>query len=78
MAMDEVEIEARAAATAFIEIAAFIERADLDDAARSIRAGLETALDDDERAIRIRALHLIEEARERYRGAQLGVMIRPD
>lgn len=73
--MDELEIQTRAAELLLIETLAFIRPEDLDDAERSIRAGMEADITDEERSIRLGALGLIEDARKRYQPPAVGVFV---
>lgn len=73
--MTELELRLAALELWVVEVGAFLEPQVLDDAARSITAGLATALDDDERTIRLGALDLIEQARGRFRPPVVGVKL---
>lgn len=73
--MDELEHRIAALELWAVEVGAWVEPQVLEDAARSIAAGLDTALDDDERTIRRGALDLIEQARGRFRPPAVGVKL---
>lgn len=63
--MDDIEKRLAALEMAFIEIGAWMDPAALEDAARSVRAGLD-GCSDDERAVRLHVLDLIKDALERF------------
>ncbi len=64
--MGELELRIAALETAFIELGAWLDSGALDDAERSIRAGLGRG-DDDEQMARLGAIQLIDDARKRFR-----------
>jgi hypothetical protein len=63
--MDEIEKRLAAVELVIIELGAWLDPAALDDAKRSISAGLEGG-SDQEREIRLQAIHLLADARRRY------------
>jgi hypothetical protein len=67
MRMDEIELRLAALEMLFIELGAWLDPAALDDAARSIHAGI-AGCDPEERAVRSQALELIRDARLRFNG----------
>jgi hypothetical protein len=64
--MGELELRIAALETAFIELGAWLDPDALDDAERSIRAGLGRG-DGDEQTARLGAIQLIDDARKRFR-----------
>lgn len=66
--MDEIEKRLSAIEMVLIEVGAWLEPAVLEDAALSIRAGLEAEIAEEEGDIRRQALSIIEDARRRYAG----------
>ena len=77
MAMDEVEIAARAAELVVVEGLALLLPDDLADTEVAIRRGLELATCSDEIAIRRQALALIDDAKARYRSPLAGAILKP-
>jgi hypothetical protein len=63
--MDELEKRLAALELVVIEVGAWLDPAALDDAIRSISAGLDGGCDQ-EREIRLQAIHLLTDARRRY------------
>lgn len=63
--MDEIEKRLAALELVVIELGAWLDPAALDDAIRSIAAGVEAGCDE-EREIRRQALHLLQDARRRF------------
>lgn len=72
--MDEIEMRVAALETFCIEVGAWLDPQALDDAARSLRDGLDGAAGD-ERAVKLQALQLIEDARKRFAGPERGVKL---
>lgn len=73
--MDEIELRLAALELWAVEVGAWLEPQALDDAAKSITVGLESSLEGDELTIRRGALHLIEQARGRFRPPAVGVKL---
>ncbi|PZR36510.1 hypothetical protein [Caulobacter segnis] len=72
--MDELEKRLAALELVVIELGAWLDPAAIDDAMRSIAAGIETGCDE-EREIRRQALHLLQDARRRFEPPAAGVVI---
>lgn len=75
--MDEIELRLAALEMAFIAVAAWLDDSVLADGASSIRAHLTDDLTADERAARLGALQLIDDARRRYAPPATGLSISP-
>lgn len=65
--MGENEMRLAAVELVLIELLAWIDQEAVKDAHRSIRAGLDRC-DDDERAVRLQAMQLLEDGRLRFGG----------
>jgi len=63
--MDEIEKRVAALELVAIELGAWLNPSDLDDARRSIIGGME-GVEDDERDVRLAAVELLEAARKRH------------
>lgn len=72
--MDELEKRLAALELVIIELGAWLDPAALDDAMRSIAAGVETGCEE-EREIRRQALHLLADARKRFEPPAGGVVL---
>lgn len=72
--MDELEKRLAALELVIIELGAWLDPAAIDDAMRSIAAGVETGCEE-EREIRRQALHLLEDARKRFDPPAGGVVL---
>lgn len=69
--MDELELRIAAVELFLIEVHAWADPQALDDAERSIRASLDGG-DADEKMIRLGAIKLIEDARDRFKPDGMG------
>jgi hypothetical protein len=74
--MDETEARIAALELLTIEIIPWLDTGVVDDAERSIRAGLDGS-SEDERMVRLQALQLIEDGRKRYAPPASGFVIKP-
>ena len=70
--MDDLEQRVAALETAFYEVMAWLDSAALEDASRSIKAGLAASISSEERDVRLGALHLVEDAQRRFGGLSGG------
>lgn len=75
--MDEIEMRLAAVEMALVEVFAWVDPQALTDAQQSILGGLGNCTDQ-ERAVRLGAVALIEDGRKRFAGPQIGVAIRRD
>lgn len=75
---DELELRVAALELLVTELMPWLEPQALADARYAIEAGLEGALDGDERTIRAQAVDLIEQAQKRYAPPLAGLAIKRD
>ncbi|MGH7024170.1 MAG: hypothetical protein ACREEB_11350 [Caulobacteraceae bacterium] len=64
--MDEIEQRLAAIELVLIELIPWLDPGAIEDAAASIRAGLTAQVCGDERTIRLQAISIIEEGRQRF------------
>ncbi len=74
--MTEDEIRLAAVELVLVEIIPWIDPAAVTDAVAAIKAGLDADIAQDEREIRMQALQLLTDGRQRYAGPNLGAWIR--
>ena len=73
--MDEIELRIAALDMAVIELTAWLDPGAMEDASASIRAGLAADPESDERTVRLQALSLLEDGRQRFAAPAMGVKL---
>jgi hypothetical protein len=71
--MDELEQRVAALEALFLAIGPWLDPQVLNDAEADLLSGIEVSIDEDEHAIRLQAIELIDDARKRVRGPAPGV-----
>lgn len=71
--MDELELRIQGHEMAFIEVVAHIDREHMVAAISAVRAGLVDGVCQDERAIRVQAMGLLDDAMRRYEPPAIGM-----
>ena len=66
--MDEIELRLAALEMVVIELGAWLDPGAVVDAGNSIRAGLLANITGDERTVRLQALSMLEDGRQRFSG----------
>ena len=72
--MTETEKRLAAVELALVELAAWIDPANVRDAIRSITAGLNVPVSEEEAEVRLHAVELLKDGLQRYQGAAGGVV----
>jgi hypothetical protein len=75
--MDEAESRMAAHELALIEVVAHIERWHIRSAMEAIREGVTVWCGEDERAVRLAAMDLLDEALRRYEPSNASLFLRP-
>lgn len=72
--MTETEKRLAAVELALVELAAWIDPANVQDAMRSISAGLNVSVSEEEAEVRLHAIELLKDGLQRFQGPAAGVV----